>query len=254
MTQTQLAYLAGLIDGEGYVRLGGSYTHNTVATKRGMPNRHGYPELVIANTDLKMIFWLCKHVPDSRIKYIKKPKHENHRTAYIWCMTGTRLISILPDLLPFLTTKREAVKLMIEYAKTVGYRGWGCKGLGDDIWLYREYLIRKIQWLHRRKKSDNVPAPEPVLAPASFLPDNYLTKAADAIREAAKPIHINEICRRIKDKHGIEIPKRTLSGTLAYAVKTGHMFHKTGPHIFNILPDTIPLRTVVAQSQLADFT
>jgi hypothetical protein len=90
-----VAYLAGLIDGEGSImmcRLGGK------------TRKRRSPVISIGNTDILMISWLVENFGGM---FLTRPKTGNHNAMYEWRVKGKTAVSLCRQCLPYLRTKRK---------------------------------------------------------------------------------------------------------------------------------------------------
>jgi len=110
--QWKLAYLAGLIDGEGSVCL------------REFEKRF-IPEVKIVNTDLKMIKWIFENFGGT-VNYKDRSRPSHWKRAYRWSIGSIEgCHAVLKATLPFLITKKDKAKVLFkrceqqikEYAK-----------------------------------------------------------------------------------------------------------------------------------------
>jgi len=86
----KIAYLAGLIDGEGYLKI----------------EKHGTIRLNVGMTDEKTIDWIYNNFGGTKTEQ-KTPKG---KPFYVWRMNqGKDLFYLLLLLIPFLVTKKEAL-------------------------------------------------------------------------------------------------------------------------------------------------
>jgi len=95
----KIAYLAGLVDGEGYLKV----------------EKHGTIRLVIGMSAPKAIYWVYNNFGGN----VTKQKRPNGKPFYVWRMNqGKSLLYLLLLLIPFLVTKKdiltEAMKDMID--------------------------------------------------------------------------------------------------------------------------------------------
>ena len=102
MTETDWAYLAGLVDGEGSISI-----NHTVMVR-------------IFNTDMGIIDWLTDHFPDAKV--IKA----NSNTSYGFklCLSvrwnGRNSIEVLTRILPYLQSKKgKLAELALEFLESV---------------------------------------------------------------------------------------------------------------------------------------
>jgi len=99
---TELAYLAGLIDGEGsiFVARSGDKLHCLI--------------VAVANTN-KLILEYCQNV--FQVGHINKNKRRNpqHKDAWVWKTTGNGAKKVLRYVYPFLRIKEPQAKLALMY-------------------------------------------------------------------------------------------------------------------------------------------
>lgn len=97
---TELAYIAGLFDGEGCITA--SISNSTVVRF----------QLCIANTNKDVMRWLIVKC-DGRI-YTRKPKNQKWRTNYVWNLAGNvRIAEFLQAIEKFLIIKKQQALLVI---------------------------------------------------------------------------------------------------------------------------------------------
>jgi hypothetical protein len=105
---TDLAYLAGIIDGEG------CFFINKLKTE-------GYHRgvLQVVNTDKTLIDWIDSVFPGTATghnRYTSSRKFE--RIIYSWTSSGDRLLNICEQVLPYLVIKKKHCENMIEFRQT----------------------------------------------------------------------------------------------------------------------------------------
>lgn len=113
LSNTEWAYLAGIIDGEGYVGL--------VRQKDSRKNR-GYaicyhPKIQVSMTSIETISWICNKLGGKF--YRVKSKDENRKDIYCWNLERNKknMIFVCSKLLKFSITKNRQLKKMICYSK-----------------------------------------------------------------------------------------------------------------------------------------
>ena len=114
-TTEQLAYAAGLVDGEGSIML----------VKKGrLKGGLLYRELrvEVANTDLRMITWLIR-VFDGAITVCKRPADARRKDYYVWRLTGWRARDFIEKVHPFLVTKKKHVEAVRLFQASVSVSG-----------------------------------------------------------------------------------------------------------------------------------
>lgn len=139
-SDVQLAYLAGIIDGEGSIYI---QTQIREDRKSAIYNSH----FKVANTDKKMIDWL--HNIFGGTQYVKKRNNPKWRTQYEW-FAGIKLTdNLLPLIIPFLVTKKEHAKIMVEFRNTfTNHPGRG--GVASCVLDYRLECLHKLKLLNKR--------------------------------------------------------------------------------------------------------
>jgi len=140
---TKLAYLAGIIDGEGCFYIG-----NVKQGKYG--NRRQWHTLVkITSCDKCLIDWLRNHFTGcSENTYRWTAKKKFYRPVYSWTISGKKLDYFLPILLPYFVIKKEHCKIMIEIRKT--FKNWGSKRIPDDIFAKRYDFMKAMRKINSR--------------------------------------------------------------------------------------------------------
>ncbi len=107
-TETDVAYCAGLVDGEGTI---------------GLTKRDG-PFISVASTEwalvyaMKHIFFSSGHIVE------RKARSSKHKNCFVWKVVGNTALDILELLLPYLREpyKRQKAKLLTEQYKLVTKR------------------------------------------------------------------------------------------------------------------------------------
>jgi len=106
MSPTEAAYVAGIFDGEGCI---------SFSLTRGK-----YPccNVQIANTDLEMLETIQVFINGGRIMgHRLNGKRENFTAQYILYFRVNELADLLPQLLPYLVTKKDKAITMLTYLR-----------------------------------------------------------------------------------------------------------------------------------------
>jgi len=113
MKETEKAYIAGIIDGEGSITL-----------TRQHKNRHPSPMVSIPSTDLYLLEWIKKVVQCGRIIKKKNYKPQLHRDSFVLNITYDKALELLKEVEPYLITrqKKARAKLLISEYKKVTLR------------------------------------------------------------------------------------------------------------------------------------
>ena len=137
LKETDWAWIAGFIDGEGYVGMRRGYTHNKRKFHDGNQRRWVWytPSISISNTDKKALEFIKKafNCP-SNINKQKRTK-SNLKQLYIFETSSSKVLRrVLQELIPFLKVKKEQAKLV--YRLVCLPRGSGPEK--EEIW--KEYF------------------------------------------------------------------------------------------------------------------
>ena len=132
MTSEVAAYVAGIIDGEGYLEFGWK--------KRTRHDRHKKPvyetlnvRLEVPQVDGRLIDYLMETTGEGNRDLKKFPKHPTFKTQHRWRACHHGVYRLLKQIYPFLIVKREKAKLIIDHydkkfaAKVFGKGGFGVK-------------------------------------------------------------------------------------------------------------------------------
>lgn len=151
----QIAYLAGLIDGEGCLYIGhvkqGKYGNGL----------QWHSMLKITSCDEELIIWLENIFggsKDSRYRWTSKKKFT--RPVYNWQATGPMLDYILPLVKPYLIIKKKQCDVMISYRLTC--KNIGSKRLPPEITDRRLQLLSDMRNLNSRFHEHPLKNPSPL--------------------------------------------------------------------------------------------
>jgi len=109
LSKEQTAYLAGLIDGEGYVGLAKSKR----SQGRFKGNHYMFPRLVITLTN-PVMHEIREEFGFGRVQFVKRRK-ENNKDRYDWHISSNQARMLLPLVLPFMRVKQKQAKLLLQY-------------------------------------------------------------------------------------------------------------------------------------------
>jgi hypothetical protein len=105
LNDAELAYIAGIIDGEGHIGM--------VKTQDGYD-----PVVSVANTSKELIDWIMNKVPTGALtthQHLRKP---NWKIGYVYTISSyADIVELLQKVLRYLIVKRRQAELMIEYCK-----------------------------------------------------------------------------------------------------------------------------------------
>ena len=146
-TEAELAYFAGIIDGEGCLSM-----------SCGLRRRDSDPEsvaltasaqLYIGNTNYELIHWIANRFPGS-VK-IRAAQKSTHKPLWRWLCSGVNLGVLLTAVLPYLVIKREQAKLILELRSTLGRSGTNqTERVSDDVKARRAQIKVRMLELNKR--------------------------------------------------------------------------------------------------------
>lgn len=113
MRELELAYLAGVIDSDGYITVHRSMRNGKAycAARIGIAGTRRQPH------DLAASLW------GGKIS-IYAPKNPRHRSQFQWCRTGDVAASAIKQVQPYLRVKREQARIALQVQEIV----IGCRG------------------------------------------------------------------------------------------------------------------------------
>jgi intein/homing endonuclease len=139
LSDTQWAYLAGIMDGEG--------SFSIARGGRKPDPEHGHPngyinwqlKISIGNTNENLHAWLLENVGGA--KYLgHKSKTDKHKSGYNWQLHGKEnMKEFIEGVLPYLVLKKEQALLALESIAVEGKN----PELRKEQWLKMKILNRK---------------------------------------------------------------------------------------------------------------
>jgi hypothetical protein len=149
-TIAQLAYLAGIIDGEGSITIG-CYAFSK---KTGVP--HFHTKIEVTSTDKVLIDWLADNFGGGKSTYTDKQMANNcKRRPFRWTIHSDRVKHLCECTLPYLIIKKEQAQIMIDmrntFEKTRMRKGdQGTQPIEKEVLDLRYELFNKLKALHIR--------------------------------------------------------------------------------------------------------
>lgn len=109
LSEVEKAYLAGIIDADGCIRL--NRRHNN---KTHQPVYAAYVQ--IYTTSPALTKWLEEHFPGkSRLEKDDRKDHPTWRTGWVWVLSGNRrVMAFCKEIAPYLIIKREQAELIVD--------------------------------------------------------------------------------------------------------------------------------------------
>ena len=149
-TIVQLAYLAGIVDGEGSIYIGNFSSNPKTGTLYYQTN------MEVTNTDENLINWLIENIGGRRNKYtFKQLPNNSRRDVYRWIASGELLTKLCHLLLPYLIIKKRQCEIMINMRKTFegspAKKGsQGIQKLPEEVLSLRKLYFDEMRSLHCR--------------------------------------------------------------------------------------------------------
>ena len=140
VTETDKAYLAGIIDGEGYIGIG---------MNKGTDNRQPQYVLRISIAQSNQPFLVCLRDKWGGLGSIcvnRSPRQA--KVGYRWHISANQAASILEDILPYLVIKKPQAELALEFQVT---RGKPWKRVSEDELVVREGFKQRISSLNQQE-------------------------------------------------------------------------------------------------------
>lgn len=120
MTEAELAYLAGIIDGEGNIAI-----HTRAAGSQGSVAQEYKNVMKVANTDLRLLEWIKEKTGAGSI-YADR-RRGNRRQCYQWFCPSVQAAKILRLVYPYLVIKKEQAELVFAFRETYDKHRY-CRG------------------------------------------------------------------------------------------------------------------------------
>lgn len=150
LTIAELAYFAGIIDGEGSIYIGNFSSNKKTGAKYYQTN------MEITNTSKDLIVWINKTFGGRMWEYTPKQTPKNSRKkVYRWILTGDPLTYICKMIKPYIIAKKEQLNIMLKmretFDKPVSHKGkQGFTSLDKDLLNLRQSYFEQMRALHCR--------------------------------------------------------------------------------------------------------
>lgn len=137
--ETQISYLAGIIDGEGSIY---------IQRRKTITGWSYFPRFQIVNTNRKLMEWV--HQTFGGLIYDKPRKHINPKwkMQIEWFTTRGLLDELLPLIIPYLIIKREQAEIMIKFRESFKIKYFKRK-VPENIQDFRLTCLNKIKELNQ---------------------------------------------------------------------------------------------------------
>ena len=144
-SEAELAYFAGIIDGEGCFTL-----------RRSKRQRFGALSLQVGNTDVLLMQWIHAHFGGSL--NLEQRRQAKHQSVWRWIAASADLETLLQRLIPYLITKKRQAELTLAYRATLNAVSTSRRGRGvgrstvrisDDVKRERDAIHAELSALKR---------------------------------------------------------------------------------------------------------
>lgn len=142
INEVDLAYIAGLLDGEGSIN---------ILSSRSRCNQF-WLSVTIANNHLPTLEWVMAVVDGGAIKNAHgRMRPSDTAPVYKWQICSRQAADLLSKLLPFLRIKREQAEVAIEFQNRLEHNG----ALSEHEIAVRNALKNKLQGLRTTDRTGN---------------------------------------------------------------------------------------------------
>lgn len=157
-TDLELAYFAGIVDGEGCFFIG-LYNTKGIRNAKGCPNYQSF--IKVSNTDKELIDWIKERFEGTNNTITRRSRvNQFERDIYSIQIGGPTMDALLPDLYPLLVIKRKHCEVMMRF-RTTFEEG---KRLGKRVTHKDTHELRYacfIELRHLNSRYRNHPAKQP---------------------------------------------------------------------------------------------
>lgn len=155
-TETEKAYMAGLLDGEGHIGI-------MLAKQRANGEWRTHAMIVtLANTHLETLRWAQSLWPNGRLVMRKQETQRLPIGNVRWSSRGAAVL--LRDIAPYLRIKIEQATLALQFADELSHRSYRVQAITEAEWERREDLRLAIRQINRS---------DPTLARSPFPIQRY---------------------------------------------------------------------------------
>lgn len=145
MRTTELAYFAGIIDGEGSINL---FPYYGIHHKYGRYLRYR-SALSVSNTNYELMSWIVTRF-GGKIQTVKRARDKltKYKTCYLWMVTHKRAAVIITAIRPYLVAKAKQADFLLKFQATAKRHG-RC-GAPIEVQELRQQLAEQMSYLNRR--------------------------------------------------------------------------------------------------------
>lgn len=142
---TDWAYFAGILDGEGTIRIA-----KGISRKHENWNIRYAGRLSIVNTSTELLEWLQERFP-ATVCHLLPQNHLSKLPCWDWKVQGRRTVTMLQKCLPYLVCKRERAFLVLKlYSEGSWKYGGGKARTNPEEMARREILFHLCKGLKQK--------------------------------------------------------------------------------------------------------
>lgn len=142
-----LAYVAGVIDSDGYIGINRTGSTHTLRVKRHWSPRFQV-EVVVTNTCKEVLEWLASEFGGSIM--LRKAVKPHHKATYRWKVGDLLASQLVEQVLPYLRIKPRQAEILLQFAelkRTANKHGKGAR--------LSEEKLAQYEAIHQRFKALN---------------------------------------------------------------------------------------------------
>jgi hypothetical protein len=147
LTETEKAYIAGLLDGEGCVGIS-----KKISPSKKHPFNFGL-RVIITNSNYQIICWLKEKTGiGCAYEYDKKPYKPNWNPIHRWQVVCEQARNFLNEIYPYIRIKKEIIDLVLDFPQFQKiYKGKNGRSL--EVYEKQEILFDKAKAKNKRGKA-----------------------------------------------------------------------------------------------------
>lgn len=142
--ETELAWMAGFLDGEGSIMLGKT-------SKTQKPGFYFWRRITISNTRYDILEIFKSRFGGSIRKCTKTKLNVNSKNMFFWCVASKEGEVFLKSIYPYIKLKKIQADLYLEFSKMIPTHGGGPGyGLTDENIKDRLDFVNRMKALNKR--------------------------------------------------------------------------------------------------------
>lgn len=138
-----LSYIAGILDGEGYI---GIDRQNASAKHSKRRNDFFRLNVQVKATDKRMTDFLMLHI--GGYYRTENRRTVNGRMVHTWGVDSARAEQVLQTMLPYMVCKKDQAELCLNFRKSFGNKNHCHFGTPPDVIAFRQSCYEKIKAIH----------------------------------------------------------------------------------------------------------